>query len=150
MTSVAEKGESADVKTPPEELYSQLRNTVIDVYLPVIGSTSLAVFCVLLRRAGQSSSAFPSRRHIGALVGVGKGAVDDALKRLTGEDGRLAASGLKPLIRKEYRFSDHGDNTSNRYHIQKTISNRKLDDVPRRRKQRSDVGTKRPRKAQQL
>jgi hypothetical protein len=150
MTSVADTGESADGKTSPGKLYSQLRNAVIDVYASVIGPTALTVYCVLLRRAGQSSSAYPSRRDIGVLVGVSKDAVDSALKRLTGEDGTLAAYDLKPLIRKEYRFSDHGDNTSSRYHIEKTISMLKLEDAPRRRKQRSDFGTKRPKKTDHL
>lgn len=142
MESVAETPKSRK-KCLPEERYSQLRNVVIDVYLSALGPTAFAVYCVLLRRAGRDSSAFPGRRDIGNLVGVSKGAVDDALKRLTGDDGKLAASGLTPLIRKEHRYTDLGDPTSNRYHIIPEIVVLKPDcNVPQRRKRRSDFGAK--------
>lgn len=130
-----------------EEIWFKTRNAVIDYYLPVIGTTAFSVYGVLLRRAGMDASGYPGRRDIARKTGTSVDAVDRALKRLTGEDGRLAASGLKTLIRKEYQRHDHGGLKTNRYHILTGISTEGPADVPRRRKQRKDFGAKRPRKA---
>lgn len=114
----------------------------------MIGPTPLAVHVVLSRQAATSAMAWPSRRHIGDRVGVGIDAVAAALKMLTGQDGRLAACGLSPLIWKEHPMSEKGDATSNLYHALTEISTVRPEGVDiRRRKVRSDYGTMRPGKA---
>jgi hypothetical protein len=143
MAIETETGQSRNRKVPRGELYSKLGNVLVDVYLQVIGPTALSVYCVLLRRAGQDPYAYPGRKDIAYLIGQSTDTVDRALKRLTGEDGVLIKSGLRPLIRKESRRTDNGDQTSNIYHILKDISIEAPEAIPRRRKQRSDFGSKR-------
>src|SRR3990167_4089174 len=84
-----------------------VQNVVIDEYLAKIGPYAFAVYCYLVRRAGQMCSSYPSIPRIAKDCGMNEKTVRGALQKLTDEN----------LIAVKIRYSDHGDRDSNRYSI---------------------------------
>lgn len=80
-------------------------NDVLDKYAPRIGVYGVAVYSVIVRYANRNNSAFPSYQTIANKLDISRPKVIDTIKVLV-EVG---------LIRKEQRFDEAGDATSNTY-----------------------------------